>query len=346
MERHTAIGRLPLPVTSPAPGARRRSQLLLHTLRDADGVPFEAAQRAQGPPPPQQQQQQTQQQQQQQQQQSQQQQEPQQQQPEAADRADSGGDASTSAAGGGEDSGQQQQQQQEQQGRRWGGQQRPGGGKDDESRYWRFAGLRVSKEDFITIVMALGLSYGIRWYVAEPRFIPSLSMYPTLDVGDRLMAEKITYRFIRPPAANDVVIFHPAAAAAGPGAGDGGDPAAGAGGGVGGALADALAGVFFQRDPDVFIKRVVAVEGDTVEVRGGTLYVNGAARPEPFLLERPTYSLAKVVVPQGDVFVMGDNRNNSFDSHIWGPLPAENILGRAAWRQASQECFDECPFLN
>lgn len=163
----------------------------------------------------------------------------------------------------------------------------------------------INKEDIRTVAIAVGISYAIRILIAEPRFIPSLSMFPTFDIGDRLVAEKLTYRLSRPPVAGDIIIFHPAK-------------------GVG------RGGSFL--DDDVFIKRIVAVAGDTVEVRNGKLIVNGEVRSEPYVAEPPKYQLPQITVPRGHVFVMGDNRNNSFDSHIWGPLPVENILGRAVWK--------------
>lgn len=111
----------------------------------------------------------------------------------------------------------------------------------------------MSFDDVQTVAVAVGVSYAIRWLVAEPRFIPSLSMYPSFDVGDRLVAEKITYRFIRAPGPGDVIIFHP-----GQGIGRGGS--------------------WF--DDDVFIKRIVAAAGALTDREWVTL--SHACDDEPY----------------------------------------------------------------
>lgn len=86
----------------------------------------------------------------------------------------------------------------------------------------------------------------------------------------------------------------------------------------------------YPRDPSKdYIKRVIGLPGESVEVRNGEVFINGQALPEPFQPNPGTYSSPATVVPAGQVYVMGDNRNNSSDSHLWGPLPEDDIVGRA-----------------
>ncbi len=86
----------------------------------------------------------------------------------------------------------------------------------------------------------------------------------------------------------------------------------------------------FPNDPSRdFIKRVIGLPGETVEVRNGQVYINGQPLDEPYLRERPSYTFQPVTVPPGHYFVLGDNRNNSSDSHIWGVVPESNIIGKA-----------------
>src|SRR5919202_147237 len=83
-----------------------------------------------------------------------------------------------------------------------------------------------------------------------------------------------------------------------------------------------------QPDKD-FIKRVIALPGDTVEVRGGQVFVNDQLVDEPYIRDKAPYLVPRQTVPPNHYFVLGDNRPNSSDSHVWGLVPTENIIGRA-----------------
>ena len=87
-----------------------------------------------------------------------------------------------------------------------------------------------------------------------------------------------------------------------------------------------------QNYHDAFIKRVIGLPGDRVEVRGGQVIVNGTVLRENYIQERPQYQLDTVVVPPDQYMVLGDNRNNSYDSHYWGFVPKDKIIGRAVIR--------------
>ena len=156
-------------------------------------------------------------------------------------------------------------------------------------------------ELFKTLLSAAILAFGIRSCVAEARFIPSESMLPTLEIDDRLIIEKISYRF-RKPERGDVVVFSPT---------------------------DALKEENYR---EAFIKRVIGIPGDIVEVNDGNVYVNNQKLTEKYILDPPNYNYGPVEVPEGEYLVFGDNRNNSYDSRYWGFVPLENLIGRAAVR--------------
>ena len=166
-----------------------------------------------------------------------------------------------------------------------------------------------------TLASAAILVIGIRACVAEARFIPSESMLPTLEIDDRLIIEKISYRF-RQPERGDVIVFSPT---------------------------DALRE---QNYKEAFIKRVIGTPGDIVEVKNGNVYINDSLLSEKYIEEAPNYNYGPIEVPQGEYLVLGDNRNNSYDSHYWGFVPLENVIGRATvrfWPPSRLGNLDEKP---
>lgn len=162
------------------------------------------------------------------------------------------------------------------------------------------------KEDVQTYAVSLGIALLLRLIIIEPRYIPSLSMFPTFEVGDQLAVEKVTKR-VRPFSRKEVVVFNPPEAFR------------------------EYVGDTSRKAKEALIKRIIAIEGDKVEVMGGKLFVNGVKQEEPFTAEDAAYEFGPVIVPPGDVLVLGDNRNHSLDGHIWGFLPTENVIGRAVF---------------
>lgn len=160
------------------------------------------------------------------------------------------------------------------------------------------------------LLVAIPFAFLIRATVAEARFIPSESMTPTLEVGDRLLVEKVSGRFTTPKRGDILVFYRPH------------QPSASAG-----------LWRWLGLTADVpLIKRVVGLPGETLSVAGGRVFINGKALPEPYVQEPPSYSLSPVTVPRDHLFMLGDNRNNSVDSHVWGPLPTGNVIGQAIAR--------------
>lgn len=180
------------------------------------------------------------------------------------------------------------------------------------------------RDDVKTYFISLFIALLVRFTIIEPRFIPSLSMYPTFEVGDQLAVEKVTKR-LKPFYRNEVVVFNPPQT-----------------------FRDIVENQYggTSKGKEALIKRVVAVEGDRVEVKGGKLYINGEGQDEEkFIAELAEYKFGPVLVPPGNVLVLGDNRNHSLDGHIWGFLPKENIIGRAVfvywppWRLGNDGMF-------
>lgn len=155
------------------------------------------------------------------------------------------------------------------------------------------ASLRRFLLDIIeTLLLALVLFLGINAVSARIR-VESISMQPTLYAGDFVIVNKVAYK-VGEPKRGDVIVFH------------------------------------FPPDParEPYIKRVIGLPGDEVAVRRGKVLINGVPLREPYIKAEPNYE-GTWNVPEGFLFVLGDNRNNSSDSHTWGMVPIENVIGKA-----------------
>ncbi|MCK4257541.1 MAG: signal peptidase I [Halanaerobiales bacterium] len=155
----------------------------------------------------------------------------------------------------------------------------------------------LSNETFLeyvkSVIMAVILALILIIFVIQAFFIHSGSMWPTLEVRDRILVNKFIYQF-KDPEKNDIIVFK------------------------------------YPLEPRrKFIKRVIGLSGDRMQIINGQVYVNDEPLKENYLLTRGYSNYGPIVVPEDNYFVLGDNRNNSEDSRFWGFVPNENIIGQA-----------------
>lgn len=156
-------------------------------------------------------------------------------------------------------------------------------------------------ENIKTLGLSLFLAFGIRTFIAEARYIPSGSMLPTLQIDDRLIIDKISYDFSEPKR-GDIVVFNPTPT------------------------------LKQENYHEAFIKRVIGLPGDKVEIQNGRVFVNNIPLSENYLKAPSNYQWGPEIVPAESYLVLGDNRNNSYDSRYWGFVPRNNIIGKAVFR--------------
>jgi len=176
----------------------------------------------------------------------------------------------------------------------------------------------------VIVALALGLALAIQAWLVKPYQIPSGSMEPTLDIGQRVLVNRFIYHF-GDPEIGDIVVFHPPA-----GAENGGAEC-----GVPHPPRQACPRPTPEESSENFIKRVVAGPGDKVSIRNGHPVVNGVEKAdEPYINpcrfgdERCNFP-KPITVPPGYYFMMGDNRGASDDSRFWGPIPRKWMIGKA-----------------
>jgi len=154
--------------------------------------------------------------------------------------------------------------------------------------------LAFLRELPILIITAIIVAWLIRTFIVQPFYIPSGSMEPTLYPGDRVLVNKFIYRF-KEPKLGEIVVFEPPHD--------------------------------IHKD---FIKRIIATEGEIIEIRKGQVFIDGKILEEPYAASSGDYSnYGPVKMPKDNVFVMGDNRANSMDSRMFGPMHEKYLVGEA-----------------
>jgi signal peptidase I len=174
----------------------------------------------------------------------------------------------------------------------------------------------------VIVALALGLALGIQAFLVKPYQIPSGSMEPTLDVGHRVLVNRFVYH-LHEPAIGNIVVFHPP---------EGAETAAECGAEV--PDTEPCPKPTPHESSQNFIKRIVAVGGDTLSIKDGHPVVNGVEKSdEPYIRACGSALVCNmpkaITIPKGYFFMMGDNRGESDDSRYWGPVPKEWIIGEA-----------------
>ena len=152
--------------------------------------------------------------------------------------------------------------------------------------------VSLGREFASTAVLVL-VVFGASRLLVQNVQVRGTSMFPTLQNGEYILVDRLSYR-LHSPARGDIIIFHPPVAP----------------------------------DED-YVKRIIGLPGDRVQVKSGTVYVNGERLSEPYVRMPHTYNWGPGRVPAGDLFVLGDNRDVSYDSHWWGYLKQDRVIGRA-----------------
>ena len=170
------------------------------------------------------------------------------------------------------------------------------------------------------LAVAVGLALGIQAFLVKPFRIPSESMIPTLEINQRVLVDRVSYRFSKPDR-GDVVVFKPPAGA------DDNRCA------IQHSSESACPRSTSERSKTNFIKRVVGVGGDRLKVIDGHVYINGRRQREPYAQPSSDCSICdlpdEITIPKGQYFMMGDNRGESADSREWGPIPEQWMIGQA-----------------
>jgi len=168
--------------------------------------------------------------------------------------------------------------------------------------------LKILKEFILTLLIAVIIFFALQISIKSFEVF-NVSMLPTFREGDLIIVNRLSYAFGNQPRLGDEIVFYA----------PGNEP-------------KPVFDPFFAQHPSCFIKRVIGVPGDTVEIRDRAVFVNGRKLVEPYIREAPNYYMPERDIPWGQYFVLGDNRNHSNDSHTGWLVPSSDIIGKVWFR--------------